>query len=192
VSSADDLPVLACTDAAAWEAWLRDHHETAAGVWVRIARAGGTEASVTYEEVVEGALIYGWIDGQKRSLDERCWLQRVTPRRARSPWSKRNRAWAERLAAEGRLEPAGRREVERARADGRWERAYEGARTARVPEDLQRELDLHPAAAAFFATLDSANRYAILWRVQTAVRPETRARRIRILVEMLDRREKLH
>jgi uncharacterized protein YdeI (YjbR/CyaY-like superfamily) len=180
VLSPDALPVLAFRDAQAWEAWLRDHHETADGVWVRIARAGGNDSSVTYDEVVEGALMHGWIDGQKRPLDERFWLQRVTPRRARSPWSKRNRAWAE------------QRETDRARADGRWERAYDGPRTASVPDDLQRELDRHPKAAAFFATLDSANRYAVLYRVQTAHRPETRTRRIQTLVGMLDRGEKLH
>jgi uncharacterized protein YdeI (YjbR/CyaY-like superfamily) len=192
VPSPDALPVLAFPDGQSWEAWLRDHHQTAQGVWVKIARAGGTEPSVTYDEVVEGALVHGWIDGQKRALDERSWLQRVTPRRARSPWSKRNRAWAERLAAQGRLAPAGRREVERAQADGRWERAYDGPRTASVPDDLQRELDRHPKASAFFATLDSANRYAVLYRVQTAHRPETRARRIQTLVAMLDRGETLH
>jgi uncharacterized protein YdeI (YjbR/CyaY-like superfamily) len=184
--------VLAFPDAQAWEAWLRDHHQTAAGVWVRIARAGRTEPSVTYDEVVEGAIVHGWIDGQKRAFDERSWLQRVTPRRARSPWSKRNRAWAERLAAEGRLAPAGKREIDRAQADGRWERAYDGARTASVPDDLRRELERHPKAAAFFATLDGANRYAVLYRIQTAHRPETRDRRIKTLVAMLDRGEKLH
>jgi uncharacterized protein YdeI (YjbR/CyaY-like superfamily) len=192
VSSADRLPVLAFADAQAWEAWLCEHHETEDGVWVRIARAGEAEPSVTYDEVVEGALVYGWIDGQKRKLDGRAWLQRVTPRRARSAWSKRNCAWAERLAGEGRLAPAGLREVERAKADGRWGRAYDGPRTATIPEDLQRELDRHPDAAAFFATLDSANRYAVLYRVQTAHRPEARARRISTLVAMLNRGEKLH
>jgi uncharacterized protein YdeI (YjbR/CyaY-like superfamily) len=192
VSSADGFPVLAFADGQAWEAWLCDHHGTAEGVWVKVGRAGGTDRSVTYDEVVEGALVYGWIDGQKRALDERFWLQRVTPRRARSAWSRRNRAWAERLAAEGRLAPAGVREVERAQADGRWERAYDGPRTATVPDDLRRELDRHPRAGAFFAALDSANRYAVLYRVQTAHRPETRARRIATLVAMLDRGEKLH
>jgi uncharacterized protein YdeI (YjbR/CyaY-like superfamily) len=140
---------------------------------------------VTFAEAIDSALCYGWIDGQRNRFDEQWYLQRFTPRRARSTWSKINRDKVERLAAEGRMRPAGIREVERAKADGRWDAAYDGPSAATVPEDLQRALDANPAAAAFFATLNSRNRFAILYRVQEAKRPETRARRIETFVAML-------
>jgi uncharacterized protein YdeI (YjbR/CyaY-like superfamily) len=140
---------------------------------------------VTFAEAIDSALCYGWIDGQRNRFDEQWYLQRFTPRRARSTWSKINRDKVERLAAEGRMRPAGIREVERAKADGRWDAAYDAPSAATVPEDLQRALDANPAAAAFFATLNSRNRFAILYRVQEAKRPETRARRIETFVAML-------
>jgi uncharacterized protein YdeI (YjbR/CyaY-like superfamily) len=147
---------------------------------------------VSYPEALDVALCHGWIDGQKRPLDERFWLQRFTPRKARSRWSKRNRARAEQLIASGEMAPAGLREVERARADGRWEAAYDSHATATVPPDLQAALDEHPAASEFFAGLDSANRYAILYRIQEARRPETRARRIATFVAMLAEGRRIH
>jgi uncharacterized protein YdeI (YjbR/CyaY-like superfamily) len=189
---ADDLPVLELADRGAWAAWLEARSDSSRGVWVRIAKAGSGERSVSYAEALDVALCHGWIDGQKRPLDDRFWLQRFTPRTARSRWSKRNRARAEQLIASGEMAPAGVREVERARADGRWEAAYDSHSTATVPPDLQEALDANPAAAAFFAGLDSANRYAILYRVQEARRPETRARRIATFVAMLADGRRIH
>jgi uncharacterized protein YdeI (YjbR/CyaY-like superfamily) len=159
---------------------------------LEIARAGALEATIGYDEAVEIALCYGWIDGQKKAKDAMCWLQRFTPRRPRSLWSKVNRARAEALIAAGRMQPSGQAEIDRAKADGRWDAAYDSARTAAMPADLQAALDAQPKAGAFFSTLDAANRYAVLWRVQTAKKPETRARRIETLVAMLARGEKIH
>jgi uncharacterized protein YdeI (YjbR/CyaY-like superfamily) len=175
-----------------WEAWLRANHDTAPGVWIKFARKGSGAASVTYLEALHAALCFGWIDGQARSLDEAWYVQRFTPRRARSIWSKRNRGFAEALIASGRMQPAGLREVERAKADGRWDAAYDAPSTATVPDDLRAALDASPRAAAFFETLNAQNRYAILHRVQTAKRAETRARRIEKFVGMLERGETLH
>ena len=176
----------------AFEAWLRKNHACSDGVWLLIAKAGAEESTVTYPQAVEIALCYGWIDGQKKGLDERHWLQRFTPRRARSLWSKANREKAEALIESGRMQPSGMAEIVRAQGDGRWDAAYDGARTAVVPPDLQAALDARPEARKFFARLDGANRYAVLWRIQTAKRSETRSRRIETLVEMLARGEKIH
>jgi len=178
--------------ARAWETWLKKQHAASDGLWLLIARAGVKPGSVSYAEALEVALCYGWIDGQKRSLDDQHWLQRFTPRRARSIWSKVNREKVARLVAEGRMQPAGQREIDRARADGRWDQAYDSSRTATVPPDLQAALEARPAAAAFFASLNSANRFAVLWRVQTAKMSTTRERRIATLVDMLARQEKIH
>lgn len=189
---ADDLPTLLFADAAAFEAWLEEHHGEPDGIWLQIAKKGSPEPSVTYAEAVELALCFGWIDGQRRALDATHFLQRFTPRRPRGRWSKINREKAEALIAAGRVRPAGIAEIEAAKGDGRWEAAYEGQRTAKVPDDLQRELDARPAAAEFFAGLDSANRYAILYRLGEAKKPETRERRLRKFVAMLERGEKIH
>lgn len=178
-------------DAPAWERWLRRHHEHSDGAWLRIAKAGTAASTVSYAEALEVALCYGWIDGQKKG-GAPFWLQRFTPRRARSIWSKVNREKALKLIEQGRMQPAGQREVERAQADGRWEQAYDSPRTADVPPDLQAAFEAHPKAARFFETLGSANRYAVLWRVQTAKLPQTRQRRIEQLVEMLGRGETVH
>lgn len=183
---------VAFPDAAAFEAWLEQHGEDADEVWVRFAKKGSGAATVTYDEALEAALCFGWIDGKALGLDERFYLQRFTPRRKRSIWSKRNTEKAEALIAAGRMRPAGLRQVEAARADGRWEAAYEGSAAAAVPEDFRRELDANAAAAEFFATLKGQNRYAILYRIQTAKRPETRAKRIREFVAMLAERRTLY
>jgi uncharacterized protein YdeI (YjbR/CyaY-like superfamily) len=192
VPRADDLETIAFASAEEWEAWLREHHDAAPGVWIRFAKKGSGVESVTYLEALQAALCFGWIDGQARSVDDASYVQRFTPRRARSIWSKRNRDFATALIEAGRMQPAGLREVERAKADGRWEAAYDAPSTATVPDDLQAALDASPAAAAFFATLNSANRYAILHRIQTAKRPETRARRIEKFVTMLEVGETLY
>ena len=192
MARADDLETLAFASADEWEAWLRDHHDTARGIWIRFAKKGSGVPSVTYAEAVEAALCFGWIDGQARGGDDASYLQRFTPRRPRSAWSKRNRERVAALIEAGRMHAAGLREVERAKADGRWDAAYDAPSTATVPHDLQAALDAEPAAAEFFATLTGQNRYAILHRVQTAKRPETRARRIEKFVAMLAAGETLY
>lgn len=174
------------------EGWLEREQASSAGVWLKIAKKGSGVKSVSYAEALEVALCFGWIDSQKRGFDEKFFLQRFTPRRPRGRWSRINREKAEGLIESGRMLPAGLVEVEAAKADGRWEDAYEGQRTAEVPADLQRELDARPAAGEFFATLDSANRYAIVYRLEEAKKPETRDRRLRKFVEMLEREEKIH
>ena len=183
-------PVLPFESQAEWEAWLAENHTTSTGVWIKMAKKSSGIPSITHAEAIEGALCYGWIDGQRNTLDDLWFLQRFTPRRARSNWSKINRAKVEQLIEEGRMQPAGLREVERARADGRWDAAYDPPSKATVPEDLQRALDDNPRAAAFFATLNSQNRFAILYRIQDAKKPETRARRIEKFVEMLGNGDK--
>ena len=189
---ADELPILPFASAAALEAWLEEQHASAPGVWLQIAKKGTGIATVTYAEALEVALCFGWIDGQKRGFDERFFLQRFTPRRRGSRWSKTNTEHVARLAEEGRMRPAGLAAVEAAKADGRWEAAYEAASRATVPDDLQAALAADPAAAAFFATLTGANRYAVLYRIQSVKRPETRARKIAEYVAMLARGETLH
>ncbi|MPT10023.1 MAG: bacteriocin-protection protein [Comamonas sp.] len=180
------------TSAKAFEAWLKKNHATSDGLWLKIAKRGSNEPSVTYPEAVEIALCWGWIDGQKKSLDDQHYLQRFTPRRARSVWSKINVEKVQGLIEAGRMQAPGQAQIEAAKADGRWARAYDGARTSTVPEDLQAALEAEPAAKTFFASINASNRYAILWRIQTAARAETRARRIAQLVGMLARGETIH
>jgi uncharacterized protein YdeI (YjbR/CyaY-like superfamily) len=177
---------------AEWEAWLDRNHASADGVVIRFARKASGIPTVTYAEALDVALCYGWIDGQARSGDETHYEQRWTPRRARSRWSKRNRAKAEALIASGEMRPAGLAEVERAKADGRWDAAYDAPSTAAVPDDLAAALDAQPQARAFFETLSGQNRYAILHRVQDAKRPETRARRIEKFVAMCAAGERIY
>lgn len=187
----DSAPTL-FQSAKAFEGWLKKNQAACDGLWLQIAKRGAKEPSVTYPEAVEIALCWGWIDGQKKSLDAQHFLQRFTPRRARSIWSKVNVDKAEALLAAGRMQAPGLAQMEAAKADGRWARAYDGARTSTVPEDLLAALEAEARAKAFFATLNASNRYAVLWRIQTAVKAETRARRIAQLVEMLARGETLH
>jgi uncharacterized protein YdeI (YjbR/CyaY-like superfamily) len=191
VGADDGLPTIAFASATEWEQWLEQHHESQ-GVWIKIAKKGTGIDSVRYPEVLESALCFGWIDGRREPLDEQCFLQRYTPRRARSRWSRINREKAERLIAAGRMRPSGQAEVDRARADGRWDAAYTGSRAATVPEDFQRELDADPALAEAFANLDARNRYSMIWRIDDARRPATRARRIETYLGMLRRGERIH
>ena len=174
----------------AWEAFLEERHATSDGLWLKIAKKNSGIESVTYDQAVEVALCYGWIDGQVRRFDEYYYLQRFTPRRPRSKWSKVNREKVTQLIERGEMKAAGLREVERARADGRWDAAYDSPSTATVPEDLARELEKNDRAREFFSELDKRNRYAILYQIQDAKRPETRARRIARYVAMLAEREK--
>jgi uncharacterized protein YdeI (YjbR/CyaY-like superfamily) len=189
---ADELPIHLFAGPDELEAWLDENHASSQGIWLKIAKKGAPEASVTYGEALELALCFGWIDSQKRGFDKTHFLQRFTPRRPRGRWSKINREKAEALIEAEKMRPAGLAEVEAAKADGRWEAAYEGQRTAKVPPDLQRELDANPAAAEFFASLSSANRYAIVYRLDEAKKPETRERRLRKFIAMLERGEKIH
>lgn len=187
-----DLPIMMFENQDAWGTWVAANHASSSGVWLRHAKTASSIPSVTYHEALDVALCYGWIDGQKKSYDETTWLQKWTPRGAKSIWSKINREKVQGLIERGQMQPAGLREVERAKADGRWDAAYDSARTATVPDDLEAALDVSPAAKAFFATLNSANRYAILFRIQTAKKAETRARRIAEFIDMLERQEQLH
>jgi uncharacterized protein YdeI (YjbR/CyaY-like superfamily) len=189
---ADGLPVMGFDNSAAWESWLAGQHADSAGIWLKIAKKGSGVSSVCYAEALDVALCYGWIDGQKGRLDDDYWLQRFTPRKAGSRWSKINTDKAAELIDAGRMQPAGQREVEQAQADGRWAAAYSGQRAITVPEDLERELAKNDAARAFFATTSSVNRYAILYRIGNAKRPETRARRIAKYVEMLADGQTIH
>ena len=189
----DELPELIVSDAAAWRAWLRENHADPAGVWLVLAKKGTEEpTSLTYDQALEEALCHGWIDGQARRRDEATYRQRFTPRRKRSAWSKRNTGIAERLHAEGRMHPAGQAEVERAKADGRWDAAYAGQASIEVPPDLAEALAAEPKAQAMFEALNSQNRYAVLYRITTAKRSDTRARRIEQFVAMLARGETVH
>lgn len=187
-----DTPVLSFKTPKAWATWLAKHHDQSKGLWLRLAKQGAGIASITYAEALDVALCYGWIDGQKKGEDDQYWQQKFTPRGARSIWSKINCGKVDALIEQGQMQAAGLKEVERAKADGRWDAAYTGQRQATVPADLQAALDANQKAKAFFATLDSANRYAILFRTHNAKKPETRARRIAQFVEMLAKHEKIH
>jgi uncharacterized protein YdeI (YjbR/CyaY-like superfamily) len=185
---ADVLPELTVADASDWRRWLGEHHADSSGVRLVLSKKGAIEPTrLTYAEAVEEALSHGWIDGQGQRRDDATFLVRFTPRRKRSVWSKRNTVTAERLIDEGRMHAAGLAEIERAKADGRWESAYSGSADIEVPDDLTAALNADPAAKAMFATLSAANRYAVLYRIHGAKRPETRARRIEVFVAMLAR-----
>ena len=187
-----ELPMMLFEDQAAWAAWLEQNHAGAPGLWLQHAKKAADLTSVSYAEALDVALCYGWIDGQKQSYDDSSWLQKWTPRGAKSIWSKINREKALKLIERGEMQPAGLAEVERAKQDGRWDAAYDSHSTATVPDDLQAALDSNAAAKAFFATLNSTNRYAILFRIQTVKKAETRARRIQEFIGMLERHEKMH
>jgi uncharacterized protein YdeI (YjbR/CyaY-like superfamily) len=184
--------VLDFFDAEAWEAWLATHGGKAAGIWLKIAKTGNSDSRLTKAQAIDGALCHGWIDGQIDKYDEAWFLTRFTPRKRASKWSDNNRKRAEQLMADGRVAPPGLAEIEAAKADGRWDTAYAPASTAAEPEDLKTALDAVPAARAFFDALTGANRYAILYRVQTAKKPETRAARIEKFVDMCARGETVH
>jgi len=187
------LDELVVPDAQAWRAWLQGNAADSPGVWLALAKKGTTTpTSLTYDQALDEALCYGWIDGQARSRDATTRLQRWTPRRKRSNWSKRNTGIAERLTKEGRMQPAGLAEIERAKGDGRWAAAYAGPATVEVPQDLSAALRAKPRAKAMFDILSSQNRYAVLYRIHDAKRPDTRARRIEQFVAMLDRGETIY
>jgi uncharacterized protein YdeI (YjbR/CyaY-like superfamily) len=186
------LPIRAFETAALFETWLSAEPRTSKGLWLKLARKGSGLAGLSRAQAIDAALCHGWIDGQLDRYDDACWLIRFTPRKRAGKWSKVNRERALELISEGRMKPAGLAEIDAAQADGRWAAAYASASAADVPADLQAALDASPEAAAFFATLTGANRYSILYRVTTAKKPETRAKRIATFVAMLERGETLH
>lgn len=188
----DNLPILLFANQQSWEAWLGEHPMETRGIWLKIAKKGSNISSVNYAEALESALCYGWIDGQKAPWDDQFWLQKFTPRRAKSKWSKINRDKAEALIAAGRMQPAGYRQIELAKEDGRWEAAYEPQSRITIPEDFQSELDKYPSAKDFFSTLNRINRYAILYRILGAKKPETRAALIKRFIDMLAKGEKIY
>jgi uncharacterized protein YdeI (YjbR/CyaY-like superfamily) len=190
--SSATLPVQHFVRQEDWANWLAENHESSLGVWLRLAKKGSDVQSVSYDEAVEAALCFGWIDGQKQACDEQFWLQKFTRRSDKSIWSKINRDKALALIKTGKMKPAGLHEVERAKSDGRWDAAYDSASKATVPGDFQSALNSNTRAKNFFATLDSRNRYAILFRIQTVKKAETRAKKITQFVEMLERHEKVH
>jgi uncharacterized protein YdeI (YjbR/CyaY-like superfamily) len=187
-----EIQVRAFKAPVAWESWLAKNHTAADGIWMRIGKKASAAKSITYAEALEIALCYGWIDAQKRPESETAWLQRFMPRRPKSVWSKINREKVHALIDSGRMKPSGLAEIERAKQDGRWEDAYDSPKAATVHPDFQQALDKRPRAAAFFKTLSAANRYAILWRLQTAKKAETRAKRMESFIEMLEKGETLH
>jgi uncharacterized protein YdeI (YjbR/CyaY-like superfamily) len=187
-----DTPIRAFKDAKAWDAWLAKNQEKSAGIWMRIAKKASGTKSITYPEAVDLALCHGWIDGLKRPESETAWLQRFTPRRRRSIWSQINSKKALALIESGQMKPAGLAEIERAKRDGRWDAAYASPKSATMPADFKKELDRHPKAKAVFKTLSKTNSYAILWRIQTAKKAETRAKRMRSFIEMLEKGETVH
>jgi uncharacterized protein YdeI (YjbR/CyaY-like superfamily) len=189
---AAEYPLLLFATASDFENWLKENHGKSSGIRLQIAKKDSGHSSVTYAEAVDVALCYGWIDGQKLPLDDKFFIQKFTPRRSRSVWSKVNTEKVAVLIEQGRMQPAGLKEIEAAKADGRWDAAYASPKNAEVPEDFQAELEKHPQAKAFFDTLNKTNRYAIYFRITTAKKPETRRARIEKFIEMLSKGEKLY
>jgi len=187
-----DLEIIPFASAADWEDWLALNHATSVGIWLQMYKKASGIASVVYAEALDVALCYGWIDGQLKSVDALSYMQRFTPRRPRSLWSKRNIEHIARLIKAGRMKPAGHKEAEAAKADGRWAVAYDSQKGMALPDDFVAELKLNTRAFNFYESLNSANKYAIGWRLQTAKRPETRAKRKKEILEMLAREEKYH
>jgi uncharacterized protein YdeI (YjbR/CyaY-like superfamily) len=187
-----EQPVVFFRNQQAWEKWLESHFDSSPGVWLRIAKKSAGIESVTYQEALDVALCHGWIDGQKKKFDDESWIQKFTPRGKRSIWSKINRDKTAVLIAQGRMKAAGVAAIDRAKENGQWEAAYDPHSTAVVPEDFQKALDKSRKATKFFEMLNRQNRYAILWRIQTAKKDETRKRRIAQFIEMLKAGETLH
>ena len=191
-AKASEYPVLAVDTQKAWRQWLRQNHSSCEGVWLRFFKKDSGRQDLTYAQALEEALCYGWIDGQSRSNDNLSWLQKFTPRRPRSMWSKRNRDHVERLIKEGRMKPGGLKAIQAAKDDGRWDKAYDSSAQMKMPSDFLAALRKDPTAYKFFKTLTKANTYAIAWRLQTAKKAETWARRMALLLAMLSRGEKIH
>ena len=187
-----DLPIIAFKSPKNWADWLAKNHSKSNGVWIQFFKKNSGLKSMTHSEALDEALCYGWIDGQANAYDEKSWLQKFTPRRAKSIWSKRNIEHTNRLIEAGKMKPEGLKEIDKAKADGRWERAYDSPSAMQVPEDFLKELSKNKKAKKFFGTLNKTNLYSITWRLQTAKKTETREKRIKIIVEMLAKGEKFH
>jgi uncharacterized protein YdeI (YjbR/CyaY-like superfamily) len=188
----DNLPILGFKTQAAFEKWLAKNHSASTGMWLKIYKKGSGTPTVSYAQAVDAALCYGWIDGLLNPVDEKAYIIRFTPRRSKSIWSKKNIEKISRLMNEGKMKPAGLKEIEKAKADGRWEQAYDPPSNIKIPDDFLKALSKLPEARKFFQTLNKANTYAIAWRLQTAKKPETREKRMKIILEMLDKGEKFH
>lgn len=187
-----EIPVKTFANPKAWETWLHNHHTDDTGLWLRLFKKASGRQTMTYDEALDIALCYGWIDGQKNAYDEQSWIQKFTPRRRRSLWSRRNIEHVARLTKAKRMQPSGLAQVKAAKADGRWDRAYDTSTDMTIPADFLKELQKDKKAHAFFLTLNKANTYAIAWRLQTATKPETRARRMQVILEKMKKGEKLH
>ena len=192
MANTTDLPIVTPQSQDEWEQWLANNYASSDGVWLQFFKKASGKKTITHAEALDEALCYGWIDGQSKSYDDESWLQKFTPRRARSVWSKVNIQNVERLIEAGKMKPAGFQQIEAAKLDGRWERAYDSPSAATVPEDFLQELEKDKKAKTFFETLNKANTYAITYRLQTAKKPETREKRMRAILEMLARGEKFH
>jgi uncharacterized protein YdeI (YjbR/CyaY-like superfamily) len=188
----DNLPVISFESSSQWEKWLVENHTQQNGVWLRIFKKDSGVASVTYAEALDEALCYGWIDGQKNKYDERSWLQKFTPRRKKSIWSKINTQHVERLIESGKMKEAGTKEIEAAQQDGRWQQAYDSHKNMTLPEDFLYQLEKDPKAKVFFETLNKTNKYSIAFQLQTAKKPETREKRMKVILEKLAKGEKFH
>lgn len=188
----DNLPILAFKTQAAFEKWLAKNYSASNGMWLKIYKKGSGTPTVSYAQAVDAALCYGWIDGLLNPVDEKAYMIRFTPRRSKSIWSKKNIEKVSRLMNEGKMKPAGLKEIEKAKADGRWEQAYDPPSSIKMPDDFLKALSKLPKAGKFFQTLNKANTYAIAWRLQTAKKPETREKRMKIILEMLGKEEKFH
>ncbi len=188
----DDMPVIPFKTSGEWRDWLEQNYQSITGIWLKFFKKDSGITSINYSEALDEALCFGWIDGQARPFDDKSWLQRFTPRRKRSIWSKRNIENIARLEAEGKMRPSGLKEVDAAKADGRWDKAYDSPGSMSIPDDFLNELSKDKRAFAFFETLNKTNRYSIAWRLQTAKKPETREKRIKSILDMLSRGEKFH
>lgn len=187
-----DLQIISFKSSKEWASWLARNHSKSNGIWLRLYKKTAAEKTINHAEALDMALCYGWIDGQAKTYDEKSWLQKFTPRRAKSLWSKRNKEYIERLISEDRMKAAGLREVEQAKQDGRWEAAYDSPGKSTIPEDFLKALSKNKKAKAFFETLNKTNLYSISWRLQTAKKPETREKRMKEILAMLSRGEKFH
>jgi uncharacterized protein YdeI (YjbR/CyaY-like superfamily) len=187
-----ELPTLAFTSQARLQAWYAKHYDTSPGIWLKVAKKDSGIPSVTIVEALDVALCYGWIDGQRMPFDDKYYLQKYTPRRPKSIWSKINVEKVERLIKSGEMKPAGLKAIEAAKADGRWAKAYDGQKTMTVPEDFQAALNKNKKAKAFFETLNRVNRFAILFRIHNVKKAETRTKKIKQFIEMLEKNEKIY
>ena len=187
-----DFDIVAFRSEKEWERWLSKNHSKKNGIWIKYFKKDSDTKSVTYAEAIDAALCFGWIDSQAKKYDDRSWLQKFTPRRSKSIWSKRNREHVDRLIKDGKMKAAGLKEIEAAKNDGRWEQAYDSPKTMEIPEDLLKELSKNKKAKTFFETLNKTNVYSITWRLQTAKKPETRAARMKTILEMLKKGSKFH